>query len=172
MGRYYQQRGFVVGCEDGATFGLLPIIQRGWARGGSKPVVEINSKNKCTNVFGARSKQSFVFAFSKKKKQRDFVRLPEKLLNKLGKVLLFVDKGPCHHGNVLDKFLKTHERTFRSEFFPSYSPELNPQEQCWKKGRKRISNRFIPSLAAMKYQLTIEFSKPSFMPKLFDYLSN
>lgn len=80
--RHYQKRGFVVGCEDEATFGLLPIIQRGWARKGSSPVVKINSKNKCTNVFGARSKRSFVFTFSKRKKQRDFIRFSEKLLGR------------------------------------------------------------------------------------------
>ena len=172
MARTYRKKGFVIGCEDEATFGLLPIIQRGWARRGSKPIVRINSKHKCTNVFAARSRYSFVFAFSKRKKQRDFIRFSEKVLKRWGKVLLFVDKGPCHNGKKVDAFLKIHKHTFKLVFFPSYSPELNPQEQCWKPGRKRISNRFIPSLAAMKYQLSVEFNKPSFMPKMFDYLSN
>ncbi len=172
MVRYYRKRDFVVGCEDEATFGLLPIIKRGWARKGSSPVVKINSKNQCTNVFGARSKRSFVFSFSKRKRQKDFVRFGTKLLKQWGKVLLFVDKGPCHHGKIVDTFLRDHQKTFRLEFFPSYSPDLNPQEQCWKPGRKRLSNRFIPSLAAMKYQLSVEFNKPSFLPKMFGYLSN
>ncbi|MGH2612771.1 MAG: IS630 family transposase [Rhabdochlamydiaceae bacterium] len=172
MARYYRKKGFVVGCEDEATFGLLPIIKRGWARRGSKPIVTINSKNVCTNVFGARSKRSFVFSFAKRKRQKDFVRFAIKLLKRWNKVFLFVDKGPCHHGKIVDKFLNDHPETFRLEFFPSYSPDLNPQEQCWKPARKKLSNRFLPSLESMKYHLSSEFDDPSFMPKMFDYLSN
>ncbi len=172
MVRYYQQKGFVIGCEDEATFGLLPIIQKGWARKGSRPIVTINSKNVCTNVFGARSRYSFVFAFSERKRQRDFVRFAAKLLKRWSRVLLFVDNGPCHHGKIVDKFLKAHRRTFRMAFFPSYSPDLNPQEQCWKPARKKLSNRFLPSLQSAKYHLATEFRRQSFMPKMFEYLSN
>ena len=163
MVRYYRKRGFVVGCEDEATFGLLPIIQRGWAKRGSRPVVEINSKNVCTNIFGARSIHSFVYSFSKRKKQRDFVKFSDKLVKRWGKVLLFVDNGPCHHGKIVDKFLSSHEKTFRLEFFSTYSPDLNPQEQCWKPARKKLSNRFLPSIESAKYHLAVVFS-PIRMP--------
>jgi transposase len=162
----------VIGCEDEATFGLLPIIGRGWARKGSRPVVTINSKNVCTNVFGARSRRSFVYSFSKRKRQKNFVKFADKLLKRWHKVLLFVDNGPCHHGKIVDKFKESHRKTFRLEFFPTYSPDLNPQEQCWKPARKKLSNRFLPSLEAAKYHLSTEFNKPSFMPKMFEYLSN
>ena len=162
----------MIGCEDEATFGLLPIIKRGWARKGSCPVVTINSKNVCTNVFGARSMRSFVFSFSKRKRQRDFVRFADKLSKRWGKVLLFVDNGPCHHGKIVDRFLDSHRGTFRLAFFPPYSPDLNPIEQCWKPARRKLSNRFLPSLHSAEYHLTAEFSRHSFMPKMFKYLSN
>ena len=172
MARHYRKRGFVIGCEDEATFGLLPIIQRGWAKRGSRPVVTINSKNVCTNVFGARSHRSFVFSFSERKKQRDFVRFAAKFSRRWGKVLLFVDNGPCHHGKIVDRFLRLHAKTFKLAFFPPYSPDLNPQEQCWKPARKKLSNRFLPSLQSAKYHISTEFNKPNFMPKMFKYLSN
>ncbi len=172
MVRYYRQKDFIIGCEDEATFGLLPIIKRGWARKGSRPVVTINSKNVCTNVFGARSQTSFVFLFSKRKRQRDFVKFARKLLKRWGKVLLFVDNGPCHHGKILDKFLDAHKKTFRLAYFPKYSPDLNPVEQCWKPARKKLSNRFLPSLHSAKYHLAVEFGRGFVMPKMFKYLSN
>ena len=45
----------------------------------------VNSKNECTNVFGARSKLSFVFSFSKRKNQKAFVRFLAKLLLRWGR---------------------------------------------------------------------------------------
>ena len=56
-----------MGTQDEATFGLIPLIMRGWAKRGSHPIVKINHKNECTNVFGARSAKSFVYFFRKKK---------------------------------------------------------------------------------------------------------
>lgn len=169
---YYRAKGWVVGCEDEATFGLLPIVQRGWARKGSRPVVVVNSKNECTSVFGARSKHSFVFMFSKRKNQRAFVRFLEKLLRRWGRVCLFVDNGPCHHGVILDGFVFSHWKTLRIIYFPKYSPELNPVEQCWKPARKRLSNRVLLTLPAAKYHLSKVFEDEVSMPKMFEYLSN
>ncbi len=172
MARYYRRRGFVVGCEDEATFGLLPIIQRGWCRRGIHPTVVINSKNECTHVFGARSKRSFVFLFSKRKNQRAFVRFLVKLGKRWGKVCLFVDNGPCHHGSILDGFLCSHPKMFRIFYFPKYSPQVNPVEPCWKPGRKALSNRVLLSMPSAKYHLCKTFDSVDSLPKMFKYLSN
>jgi transposase len=131
----------------------------------------VNSKNECTNVFGARSKCSFVFSFSKRKNQRAFVRFLEKLLMRWGRVCLFVDNGPCHHGAILDAFELSHWKTLRIIYFPKYSPELNPVEQCWKPARKKLSNRVLLSLSAAKYHLNQTFEDETAMPKMFEYLS-
>jgi len=169
---YYRKKGFVIGCEDEATFGLLPIIKRGWARKGSHPIITINSKNLCTNVFGARSRYSFVFTFAERKNQKTFVKFLNKLLKRWGRVFLLVDNGPCHHGKIVDKFLRDHKKTFRIAYFPKYSPDLNPVEQCWKPARKELSNRLLPSLPSAKYHIGKVFNQSSFMPKMFKYLSN
>ena len=132
----------------------------------------VSSKNECTNVFGARSKRSFVFSFSKRKNQKAFVRFLEKLLLRWGRVCLFVDNGPCHHGAILDAFLLSHWKTLRIIYFPKYSPELNPVEQCWKPARKKLANQVILSLPVAKYRLCKAFEDEVSMPKMFEYLSN
>ena len=172
MARYYRKRAFVVGCEDEATFGLLPTIRRGWSRKGSHPNVVVNSKNECTNVFGARSKRSFVFMFSKRKNQRAFVRFLAKLQVRWGRACLFVDNGPCHHGKIVDEFLGSHPKTFRIFYFPKYSPQVNPVEPCWKPARKALSNRVLLSLPSAKYHLRKTFDSADALPKMFKYLSN
>ena len=168
--RKYKRRCFVVAAQDEATFGLIPLVARGWARRGSQPVVFINHKNVCTNVFGARSKRGFVYSFAKRKRQRDFVKFLHKLLSRWNRVLLFVDNGPAHHGKIVDDFCRRHKKSLRIEYFPAFTPELNPIEQCWKPARKALANRVLRTLPAAQYHLRKTFDNPKAMPKIYDYL--
>jgi hypothetical protein len=159
-----------VGTQDEATFGLIPLIVRGWAKRGSHPFVKINHASKCTNVFGARSSRSFVFSFSKKKRQAQFIRFLEKLRQRWNKYLLFVDGAKAHKGALVRKYLKQHYKSVKLEYFPRCSPEENPTEQCWKPGRNVLANRVLPSLDAAKYHLRKTFNNTKAMPKMFKYL--
>ncbi len=159
-----------MGSQDEATFGLIPIIARAWARRGSHPFVKINHANQSTNVFGARSQKSFVFSFSKKKRQPQFIRFLEKLQRHWGRYLLFVDNAKAHKGAKVKRFLQCHKKTIKIEYFPKNSPEENPTEQCWKPARACLANRILPSLAAAKYHLQKTFSNKKAMPKMFKYL--
>ena len=159
-----------MGAQDEATFGLIPLIMRGWARRGSHPVVKINHKNQCTNVFGARSKKSFVYIFRKKKRQKQFIEFLEKLRRRWSKYLLFVDGAKAHGGAKVIAYLKEHTKTVKLEYFPKCSPEENPTEQCWKPGRSALANRVLPSLNAAKYHLRKTFDNTKSMPKIFHYL--
>jgi len=172
LAKHYRRQGFVVACLDEATFGLIPWIVRGWARKGSRPTRRHNYKHDYINVFGARTQRTFVFMFAQRKTQRDFVAFLTKLLQRWGKVCLFIDNAPGHHGQRVDTFLADHKKTLHIEYFPPYSPQLNPVEPCWKPARKAIGNRFIPSLPALQYHLHKVFSDPSSMPKMFKYLTD
>ena len=152
-------------------FGLLPIISRGWSRKGSHPTVIVNSKNECTNVFGARSVCSFVFLFSEKN-QNAFVKFLDKLLRRWGRVCLFVDDGSCHYGVIVGEFLSLHRKTFRLFYFSMYLPQVNLVGQCWKPARRALSNRVVLLLLSAKYRLRTEFDRGVFLPKMFKYLSN
>jgi len=172
LAKHHRKKGFVVACQDEATFGLIPNVTRGWARKGSRPVAPQNYQHKYTNVFGARTKRTFVFSFTKRKTQRQFVAFLQKLSKRWGKVCLFIDNAPWHRGKLVDNFLTAHRKTFRIVRFPKYCPELNPVEPCWKPARKTINNRLIVSLPAMKYHLQKVFNNPFLMPRMFNYLSD
>lgn len=159
-----------MGAQDEATFGLIPLIARGWARRGSHPVVKINHKNVCTNVFGARSQKSFVYSFTKRKRQTQFVRFLEKVRLRWGKFLLFVDNAKAHKGGMVRDYLRRHRKSVKLEYFPKCSPEENPTEQCWKPGRSVLANRVLPSLGAAKYHLRKTYDNPNALPKMFEYL--
>jgi hypothetical protein len=132
--------------------------------------VKINHKNVCTNVFGARSTKSFIYSFTKKKRQKEFINFLEKLRRRWGKFLLFVDNAKAHKGKKVNAYLEQHKKSIKLEFFPKCAPEENPTEQCWKPGRAVLANRVLPSLNAAKYHLRKTFNNKKALPKMFYYL--
>lgn len=132
--------------------------------------MKISHRNQCTNVYGARSKKSFVYSFRKRKRQRDFIAFLEKLRRRWNKYLLFVDNVGSHKGKLVNEYLRRHKKTVKLSYLPPYSPELNPVEQCWKPGRQKLSNRLVKTLPTAKYHLRQTFNEPKNMPKMFHYL--
>jgi len=65
-------------------------------------------------------------------------------------ILLFWDRAPWHRGKPIDKVLEEHPR-LEIIFFPTASPDLNPQEHVWKAVRKAVSHNHqearLPKLA-------------------------
>lgn len=121
-------------------------------------------------MFATRTKRALVYTFFKRKKQRQFVQHCKQVVERFNKVVLFVDSGPCHKGKTVDEFIRNHRKSFRLFRFPKYSPELNPVEQCWKPGRKDLSNRALRTVAGVKYRLRKIFDDPNNMPKMYEYL--
>jgi transposase len=52
-------------------------------------------------------------------------------------VILFWDRAPWHRGKAIDQVLTENPR-LEIIFFPTASPELNPQEYVWKSTRKEV----------------------------------
>jgi len=57
-------------------------------------------------------------------------------------ILLFWDRAPWHRGKPIDKVLEEHPR-LEIIFFPTASPDLNPQEHVWKAVRKEVSHNHL-----------------------------
>ena len=66
-------------------------------------------------------------------------------------VVVFWDRAPWHRGKPIDKVLEDNPR-LEIIFFPTASPDLNPQEHVWKAVRKEVSHNHLearlPDLAA------------------------
>jgi len=65
-------------------------------------------------------------------------------------ILLFWDRAPWHRGKPIDKVLEENPR-LEIIFFPTATPDLNPQEHIWKAVRKKVSHNHLearlPALA-------------------------
>jgi transposase len=57
-------------------------------------------------------------------------------------ILLFWDRAPWHRGKPVDKVLEENPR-LEIMFFPTASPNLNPQEHIWKAVRKQVSHNHL-----------------------------
>ena len=67
-------------------------------------------------------------------------------------ILLFWDRAPWHRGKPIDKVLEENPR-LEIIFFPTATPDLNPQEHIWKAVRKEVSHNHLearlPDLATL-----------------------
>lgn len=66
------------------------------------------------------------------------------------RVILFADNDKAHKAKVVQKLLNKHERRIQIEWLPSYSPELNPQEDIWQHMRRRVThNHYFEQIDAL-----------------------
>ena len=67
------------------------------------------------------------------------VFLREFLRQLRGPVIVLLDNSSTHQGEPLQKLLGRHPR-LRIEHFPSYAPELNPDEGVWSLAKPQLAN--------------------------------
>lgn len=66
------------------------------------------------------------------------------------KVLLFVDNDRAHDAEAVRKLLGKYKDHIQIEWLPTYSPELNPQEDIWQHMRRRVThNHYFEELDAL-----------------------
>jgi len=56
-----------------------------------------------------------------------------------GPVIAILDNSQTHHGEPLARLQRRHSR-LRIEHFPSYAPELNPDEGVWALAKRDLAN--------------------------------
>ena len=162
----------MVSCLDECTVSLSPILRKGWALKGSRPVAKINHSRYRFHIIGARTKNTFVFRFIAKQNQRTVLRFLKKLVKRFPKLVLFVDNATWHKGKRIIRFIRRRKRTLRVLFFPKYSPELNPVEQHWKMLKNKLGNKCLRSVSTTKYHTNNILKRKDLMPKMFHYFSN
>jgi transposase len=65
--------------------------------------------------------------------------LHELLQHLRGPVIVLLDNSSTHQGKPLQKLLGQHPR-LHLEHFPSYAPELNPDEGVWSLAKRELAN--------------------------------
>ena len=119
-------------------FSLSPVCGKTWSPIGEPKVLrEQFSRHNQTGlglitISPKRCKLHFYFTiFSGSAKSEDFIFWFTQLhLLYRGQKLMIVWDGLSAHKSAQDDFVRLHPDWFHFEYFPPYSPELNPVEQC------------------------------------------
>jgi transposase len=83
-------------------------------------------------------------------------------------ILLFWDRAPWHRGKPIDQVLEKNPR-LEIMFFPTASPDLNPQEHVWKAVRKEVSHNHLEArLSDLADRFLTQLKSTSFQSSFLD----
>jgi transposase len=133
---------------DESGFLLIPLVVRTWAPQGQTPIHRHRQ--------GRRDKISVISGISLSPKRQQLglyyllfydnigqqevcVFLRELLRHLHGPVIVLLDNSSTHKGEPLQKLLHQHPR-LSLEYFPSYAPQLNPDEGVWSLAKRDLAN--------------------------------
>lgn len=163
----------VVAFQDEAHFQQTTSITRVWAKKGSKTQVASAPNRKSVGVSGYVFPQTGALIVNKStwfnyesviqsfRELIDKVDIPEDV-----KIALVIDNAPWHkkaYRLIVDECLPEYA-DIRNKLdlikMPTYSPDLNPIEQCWRITRREVThNRYFESLASLENKLFGYFDK-------------
>lgn len=144
-----------------------------WSPSGQTPIVRADPGRAKTNFYGSLNLQTGQeLAMRSDLMNADVsAQYLEMILeaNPNVPILLFWDRAPWHRGKAIDQVLNENPR-LEIIFFPTASPDLNPQEQVWKAVRKEVSHNHLetrlPQLAdRFLSQLNSSTFKSAFLVK-------
>lgn len=168
-----------MGCTivnfDEVTFRLVPFLRRVWALKGSKPQGMFWWSNKKANMFGALvDGKSLYHEWYDKLNAHSFIDFIKHLVTTLdeNKKYVFVfDNGPAHKAKISQEFLHNLGCNIFIEFLPTYSPQLNCIETCWKIIRYNVTNsNWFKTIESLKNGIEVFLDGHFFMLKPTNYL--
>lgn len=113
-----------------------PNVKRTWAPKGSRPELHVkqSSRDKLSIISAVTVNGELFFSIHGHNLEGvDIVRFLGKLRREMkGKKLLIVWDGiSIHRSKKVTRFLEKNKSSFMTRRFPSYAPELNPDEPVW-----------------------------------------
>jgi transposase len=132
---------------DESGYLLIPPVRRTWGRRGDTPIIRYNYKHdrisaiSAVTISPARRRMGLYCQFHRKNiQQAEVCQFLRHLLRHLrGPVIVIWDNGKPHKGEPIRQFSARHSR-LHLERFPTYAPELNPDEGVWNQMKNALAN--------------------------------
>ena len=149
--RLAEKMGADIGFEDETGVGIRTRSGRTWGKVGVPPEVKVTDRRGGYNVLSIITAQGeLIYALEEKSidGERYVEFLQEVLRGRTRPLIIIADKVSFHRSAVVRQFVRAHRAQIRMFFFPTYSPELNPDEQVWNEikhrqiGKQPIKNKF------------------------------
>jgi len=139
--------GATVVCIDQTKKSVQVEPRAAWFPRGSEPAVELSGQRDWTCLLGAVTDDGKCF-FSRFTEYVTGAHAKHFILVLCGEfeddLIIVLDGAPYFQASAVTDLAARDDLDFVT--FPSYSPELNPVEECWRQLQETLSNRFFESL--------------------------
>ena len=152
--RLAEKLGADIGFEDEAGVGIRTRSGRTWGAVGQPPQVAVSDRRGSSNVLSiitATGELRYALEDKEMNGNRyvDFLR--QLLSTRTRPLIIIADQASFHHSRVVHEFVRAHRTQLRLFFFPTHSPELNPDEQVWNELKhRRLGKQPIKNKADLK----------------------
>ena len=134
---------------DESGFNTTPHIVTTWAPKGETPIFQHPfTWHKLSVISAVTTKGKLYFRIHKKASvsKSDIINFIRQILYQTSEnIILYLDGLPQHKSKQVQSFIENHER-LEGRRFPSYSPDLNPDEGVW----SYIKTKMLPNLVIKK----------------------
>jgi transposase len=133
---------------DESGFLLIPNVVRTWAPQGQTPIHRHRQgrRDKISVISGVsvsprrhRVGLYYLLFYDNIGQDEVCVFLRELLRHLRGPIIVLLDNSSTHKGAPIEQLLHQHRR-LRIEHFPSYAPQLNPDEGVWSLAKRELAN--------------------------------
>ncbi|MBR6014410.1 MAG: IS630 family transposase [Selenomonadaceae bacterium] len=121
--------------------------QRGFSPAGVAPVVNLPAKKERINMISAISRQGHCefMCYRENMTQQLLIEFLGRLISSYNrKIFLILDNLKVHHGKMVAEWVAERKNRIELFFFPSYSPQLNPDEYLNNMLKKDVHSGKIP----------------------------
>jgi len=146
-----------IGFEDETGIGIMTRAGRTWGAVGHPPVVLATDRRGGYNVLSAITAEGRL-RYSVEEHAIDSDRymafLQQVLQGRTRPLILLADNASFHRSAAVRQFVRAHRTQLRMFFFPTHSPELNPDEPVWNEIKhRRVGKQPIKNKPDLKKRL-------------------
>jgi transposase len=132
---------------DESGFMLIPNVVRTWAPLGQTPIHRHRQgrRDKISVISGIslsprhRLDLYYLLFYDNIGQEEVCYFLRELLRHLRGPLIVLLDNSSTHKGDLIEQLQQQHRR-LHIEHFPSYAPELNPDEGVWAQAKQELAN--------------------------------
>jgi len=152
-----EKMGADIAFEDESGVGLQTHSGKTWGEKGKTPVVPATGKRGGYNMLSIVTPTGTLrFTIVEGKINSDvWIKFLKRVLStRTRPLILLVDNASFHNSKKVRDFVRSNRKMIRIFFLPSYSPEMNPDEQVWNEVKsKKIGRKYIKTKVELKKKL-------------------
>ena len=122
--------------QDESSVSLVPVLGKTWAKKGETPKLKVTGNRGSIAVSSAISPAGrMVFRIEKGRvTSKTFIDFLKQIIKNhpWRKIIVIIDNSPTHTAKAVDNFIEDNKNKIAVYYLPTYSPDLNPDEEVWK----------------------------------------